>query len=170
MTLRLVLDDGTNLVATFPGAAANLGLRAPQPAATSIVAAPGADINTLANQYGTVHLTAGTYNLSAPLVLNQPVTITADPGTTLLFAQVPGDPTWTAAIKINAGNTTLSGFAVRFAGPINWTSGDQLRAGSDRHDRQFRHRARPVAGGYHADESRPRVTSAGQRRGSRRRT
>ncbi len=123
MTLRLVLGDGTNLVTTFTGGAANLGLRCPQPPATSIVAAPGADLNTLANEYGTVHLTAGTYNLSAPLVLNQPVTITADPGTTLLFAQGPDDPTWTAAIKINAGNTTLSGFAVRFAGPINWTSG-----------------------------------------------
>ena len=123
MTLRLVLDNGTNLVTTFAGGTTNLGLRSPQPAATSIVAAPGADLNALANTYGTIHLTAGTYNLASPLVLNQPVTITADPGTTLLFTQASNAPTWTAAIKINAGNTTLSGFAVRFAGPINWTSG-----------------------------------------------
>jgi len=123
MTLRLVLADGTNLVATFTGGPVNLGLRSAQPVMTSIVAAPGDDLNILANEFGSVHLTAGTYNLSAPLVLNQPVTITADPGTTLLFTQGPNAPTWTAAIKINAGNTTLSGFAVRFTGPINWTSG-----------------------------------------------
>jgi hypothetical protein len=122
MTLRLVLDDGSNQVVTFPGGAANLALRAPGPSATSIVAAPGDDLAALANQYGTVHLTAGTYNLSAPLVLNQPVTITADPGATLVFTQAAGATPWTAAIKIKAGNTTLSGFAVRFSGPINWSS------------------------------------------------
>jgi hypothetical protein len=122
MTLRLVLDDGSNQVVTFPGGAANVALRAPGPSATSIVAAPGDDLAALANQYGTVHLTAGTYNLSAPLVLNQSVTITADPGATLVFAQAAGGAPWTAAIKIKAGNTTLSGFAVRFSGPINWAS------------------------------------------------
>jgi hypothetical protein len=122
LTLRLVLDDGTSLVDTFPGGTANLALRAPAPAATSIVAAPGDDLGALANQYGTVHLTAGTYHLSAPLVLNQPVTITADPGATLLFTQPAGAAPWTAAIKINSGNTTLSGFAVRFDGPIDWSS------------------------------------------------
>jgi hypothetical protein len=122
MTLRLVLDDGSNLIDTFPGGAGNVALRAPGPAATSVVTAPGDDLAALANQYGTVHLTAGTYNLSAPLVLNQPVTINADPGATLLFTQPAGATPWTAAIKINAGNTTLSGFAVRFAGPINWSS------------------------------------------------
>src|SRR5262249_54046869 len=74
-------------------------------------------------QYGTVHLTAGTYNLSAPLVLNHPVTINADAGATLLFAQGVNDPTWSAAIKIQSGHTTLDGFAVRFAGPIRWTDG-----------------------------------------------
>src|SRR5262249_3004099 len=122
LTLRLVLDDGTNLVTTFTGSSASLALRAPAPAATSIVAAPGDDLNTLANTYGTVHLTPGTYALSAPLVLSRPVTIPADPGTTLLFSQAADDPTWTAAVKILAGNTTLDGFAVRFAGPIDWTS------------------------------------------------
>jgi hypothetical protein len=122
LTLRLVLDDGTNLVATFPGGAADPGLRSPNIAASHVVAQPGDDLQSLANQYGTVHLSAGTYNLSAPLVLNRPVTITADPGATLLFAQPAGDSPWTAAIKINAGHTTLNGFAVRFAGPINWNA------------------------------------------------
>jgi hypothetical protein len=120
MTLRLVLDDGTNLVATFPGGAADPGLRSPKLVAGNVVAQPGDDLQSLANQYGTVHLSAGTYHLSAPLVLNHPATITADPGATLLFAQPAGATPWTAAIKINAGHTTLSGFAVRFAGPIHW--------------------------------------------------
>src|SRR5206468_3109550 len=39
LTLRLMLDDGTNLVATFPGGAANPALRAPAPAASTVVAA-----------------------------------------------------------------------------------------------------------------------------------
>ncbi len=120
MTLRLVLDDGTNLVTTFAGGFADPGLRTPNIAASSIVAHPGDDLNLLANSYGTVHLSAGTYNLSAPLVLDNPVTITADPGTTLLFTQPAGATPWTAAIKINAGHTTLNGFAVRFAGPVQW--------------------------------------------------
>ena len=105
MTLRLVLDDGTNLVATFAGGGADPGLRAASIAATSVVAHPGDDLNILANQYGTVHLTAGTYNLPAPLVLTEPVTITADPGTILLFSEAD-DPAWTAAIKILAGRTS----------------------------------------------------------------
>jgi hypothetical protein len=122
MTLRLVLDDGTMLATTFAGGSCDPGLRSPSPASSSINAQPGANLNALANEYGTVHLAAGTYNLSAPLVLTQPVTITADAGTTLLFSQPANAPTWTAAIKVMAGHTTLEGFAVRFAGPINWTA------------------------------------------------
>ncbi len=37
-----------------------------------------------------------------------------------MFSQGANDPPWTAAIKVMAGNTTLDGFAVRFAGPIDW--------------------------------------------------
>jgi hypothetical protein len=122
LTLRLVLDNGTMLATTFAGGSSDPGLRSPSPASSSITARPRDNLNALANQYGTVHLTAGTYNLSTPLVLTQPVTITADPGTTLLFSQAANAPTWTAAIKIMAGHTTLNGFAVRFAGPINWTA------------------------------------------------
>ncbi len=32
------------------------------------------------------------------------------------------DPPWTTAIKVHCGNTTLHGFAVRFAGPIRWNN------------------------------------------------
>jgi hypothetical protein len=122
LTLRLLLDDGTTVATQFPGGAADPGLIAPLPAATSIVAHPGDDLNALANQYGTVHLTTGTYTLTQPLVLNAPVTINADPGATLLFSQPQSASPWSAAIKINAGHTTLQGFAVRFSGPVNWAS------------------------------------------------
>jgi hypothetical protein len=120
LTLRLQFDDGSMAVVTLPGGASDPGLRGPNIAVTSVVAHPGNDLNDLANNYGTVHLSAGTYALSAPLVLNSPVTITADPGTTLLFSQSASDAPWTAAILIHASHTTLNGFAVRFSGPVNW--------------------------------------------------
>jgi hypothetical protein len=95
----------------------------PTPAPTSVVAHPGDDLNALANTYGTVRLAAGVYPMSQPLVLNRPVNLVADPGVTLLFSQAPDASTWTAAIKVRASHTTLSGFAVRFAGPVRWTPG-----------------------------------------------
>ena len=122
LTARLLLSDGTTVATRFAGGAANVALRSPAPASTSVQAQPGADLNALANQYGAVHLAAGTYALSQPLILNHPVTITADPGATLVFSQGASDPAWTAAIKIHAGNTTLEGFAVRFATPIRWST------------------------------------------------
>ena len=122
LTLTLVLDDGTTLAARFAGGAADPGLRAPGPAPTSVVASPGDDLQSLANTFGTVRLTAGVYPLSAPLVLDNPVTIEADPGVTLLFAQPAGAAPWTAAIKVTASHTTLEGFAVRFNGPVDWNA------------------------------------------------
>ncbi|MDR3632246.1 MAG: hypothetical protein P4L84_00340 [Isosphaeraceae bacterium] len=121
LTLTLSLANGSTLVTQFAGGACDLGLLSPSTAATSVIAKPGDDLNALANAYGSVHLTAGTYTLDQPLVLNEPVTITADPGVTLLFEQGPNDPTWTTAIKLNAGHITLDGFSVRFTGPIRWT-------------------------------------------------
>jgi hypothetical protein len=123
LTLLLRLDDGTYVAAHVAGGAANPGLRQPQPAASMITAYPGDDLNALANTYGTITLVAGTYPMSVPLVLNQPVTILAEPGATLLFSQSASAPTWTAAIKVRSSHTTLEGFAVRFSGPIRWTSG-----------------------------------------------
>ena len=122
LTARLLLDDGSTLVTTIAGGAADLSQRSLRPAPTSVTAHPGDDLNALANAYGAVHLAAGTYALSRPLILNNPVTITADPGVTLLFSQAAGAAPWTAAIKIHAGNTTLDGFAVRFATTINWST------------------------------------------------
>lgn len=138
LTLTLVLDDGTTLATHVAGGASDPGLIAPRPANSSIDAKPGDDLGALVDQYGTVHLTAGTYNLSQPLVLDKPVTITADPGTTLLFSQTAGDAGWNAAIVIECGHTTLQGFAVRFSGPVQWAppsaSGPAVIGSADNYD------------------------------------
>jgi hypothetical protein len=123
LSLRLVLDDGSIAVASVVGDSMDLGRIAPGPAATSVLAHPGDDLNDLANRYGSVRLSAGRYDLDRPLVLNNPVSITADPGATLIFTQPASAPAWTAAIKVHASHTTLDGFAVRFAGPVRWDDG-----------------------------------------------
>ncbi len=123
LSLRITLDDGTVLVSRLAGGISDPGLRAPEIAPTSILARPGDDLNSLAGRYGTVWLASGTYRLDRPLVLDNPVSILAQPGVTLLFSQAPDAPSWSSAIKIHSGHTTLDGFAVRFAGPIRWTSG-----------------------------------------------
>ncbi|MCA1685001.1 MAG: hypothetical protein LC745_03260 [Planctomycetia bacterium] len=122
LTLLLTLDDGSVLATRLSGGACDPGLRAPGIATTSVVAHPGDDLNALANRYGTVRLSAGLYPLNQPLVLNHPVTITADPGSTLLFTQSANAPAWAAAIKVRSSHTTLDGFAVRFAGPVRWAA------------------------------------------------
>ncbi|CAN5912893.1 hypothetical protein BH23PLA1_BH23PLA1_23320 [soil metagenome] len=120
LTLRLSYDDGSFSLVRFPGGSSDPGWRAPRPEASSVNAQPGDDLHDLTDRFGAVHLTAGTYTLDRPLVLNRPIAITADPGATVVFSQ-PSDATaWTAAIKIHHGHTTLDGFAVRFAGPIRW--------------------------------------------------
>ena len=93
LTLRLIFQDGETTVAQFAGGACDPSRRVPAPSPSSVVARPGDDLNDLANRFGTVKLAPGTYRLARPLVLNHPVTLTAErPGTTLLFAQGPGDP------------------------------------------------------------------------------
>ena len=121
LSLLVRYDDGSLGVTTLAGGMSDLGKLSAGIAPTSVVAHPGDDLGDLAGRFGTVRLSAGTYNLTAPLVLNRPVTLAADPGVTLRFAQSADATTWAAAIKINAGHTTLDGFAVRFAGPIRWT-------------------------------------------------
>jgi len=122
LTLRLIAADGRSLLARFPGGGCDLGRRAPQPAASRTLARPGDDLQALVEQYGTVVLTRGTYLLRRPLVLERPVILTSEGGATLLFDQPPTEPRWTTAIKLHVGNTTLDGFAVRFAGPVRWNS------------------------------------------------
>ncbi|MDB5350390.1 MAG: hypothetical protein JWN86_1637 [Planctomycetota bacterium] len=120
LTLRLAFDDGTTSVTQLLASTTDPGRREPGPAASSVVAHPGDNLNDLANRFGTVRLSAGIYALSSPLILNQPVAIVADPGVTLQFSQAASEPAWSTAIKIHAGHTTLDGFSVRFATPVRW--------------------------------------------------
>lgn len=120
-TLRLVSKSGQSLVARFPGGACDPSLRAPAPDSTRVEAKPGDDLQALVDRGGVVSLSPGDYRLSQPLILNEPVVLTAESGgATLTFSQPPGAEPWTAAIKIHRGRTTLNGFAVRFDGPIRW--------------------------------------------------
>lgn len=101
--------------------------RAPVPAGTSITAVPGDDLQALVNQYGTVNLSAGVYNLSKPLILVRPVNLLGSAGAVLNFQQ-PADSTgWSTVITLAAGNTRLSGFRVQFTGPVKWL--DNIRFG-----------------------------------------
>ncbi len=124
MTLRILFEDGRMAVSQFPGGKADPGLRASfWPAKTTVNARPGDDLNDLARRFGTIQLSAGRYVMKAPLVLEKPVHLVGQAGSTLEFVQDAGAPTWTSAIKIHSGHTTLEGFAVRFASPIRWTPG-----------------------------------------------
>jgi Bacterial Ig-like domain len=127
LTLRLQFDDGSMALVPIVGDSIDLGLRGAEPSSTVVTAQPGDDLNSLANQYGTVELSPGVYTLDQPLVLNHPVTITSTaPGATLLFSQPPNAPAWTTAILVQASHVALDGFAVRFAGPINWNQDVQF--------------------------------------------
>lgn len=123
MTLRLVFADGKSAVVRFPGGPCDPCRRSPAPASAKTTAKPGDDLNDLANRFGTVRLAKGEHLLARPLVLDHPVRIIGEPGATVIFAQGKADPPWSAALKIHAGQTTLEGFAVRFAGPVRWAQG-----------------------------------------------
>ncbi len=120
LTVRLGFDDGSQAVAMVVAGVTDPTRRAARPDATSIVARPGDDLNSLVSRFGTVRLGAGVYEMTKPLILTKPVALLADPNVTIRFSQPSGDPAWSTAIKIHAGNTTLDGFSVRFATPIRW--------------------------------------------------
>lgn len=124
MLLRIAFEDGRTLLARFPGGKADPGLRASsRPSKDAVTARPGDDLNDLARRFGTIRLAPGRHLLNGPLVLEKPVTIAGEGGATLAFSQAADAPTWTAAIKIHSGHTTLENFAVRFDSPIRWTPG-----------------------------------------------
>ena len=118
MTLRLLDSSGQEELIRFPGGLVDFARMAPPLPTGTIQAKPGQDLQSLVNRAGTVQLAPGVYPLTRPLVLNHPVHLIGS-GATLRFSQT-GGPTWTAAIKVHSGGTTLEGFAVRFAGPIRW--------------------------------------------------
>jgi hypothetical protein len=123
MTLRLLMADGRSIVGSFPGGSCDPSLRSEAPAATSVAAKPGDDLNDLANRYGTVTLAPGSYTLARPLILDRPVTLTSAGGAEIVFAQGWAEPAWKAAIEVRAGRTTLERLSVRFAGPVRWDQG-----------------------------------------------
>jgi hypothetical protein len=116
MVLCLTFKDGTMAVVDFPGGPCDPGLKVAGTAPTSAVAKPGDDLQGLASRFGTIRLAKGTHRLARPLVLDHPITLTGEPGTTLTFAQGQAEPPWTAAIKVHRSHTTLQGFAIRFDG------------------------------------------------------
>ena len=122
MTLRLVTSSGQNFLSRFPGQGCDLSLNGPKPVPGRMEARPGDDLQALVGKCGTLVLSPGTYRLARPLVLDLPITVTSEGGAILLFDQAATEPAWTTAIKIHRGNTTLDGFAVRFAGPVRWNN------------------------------------------------
>jgi hypothetical protein len=121
MTVRLRYSDGRDVFSMFVGGPCDPYLQGEPPRATAVVARPGDDLNALADRYGTVTLSPGTYALDRPLVLARPVRLIGHGDATLRFSQPPSAPTWSAAVKIHRSNTRLEGFAIRFAGPVRWT-------------------------------------------------
>ncbi|MDX2036532.1 MAG: hypothetical protein SFX72_07765 [Isosphaeraceae bacterium] len=120
MTLRVAYADGGEAFVAFPGGRADPTERSPRPVAGEVRARPGDDLQQLVDRGGTVRLDAGRYALRSPLILRRPIVLEGAPGAVLEFSQAANEPAWTAAIKLLAGNTRLSGFAVRFAGPVRW--------------------------------------------------
>ena len=121
-TVRFINADGRMFYSQFTGGSCDVAKRSPAPDPSRIEARPGDDIQALADRYGTVVLSRGTYRLSHTLILKRPVTLTSDGGATIVFAQDKTDPPWTAAIKVRCGNTTLNGFAIRFEGTFRWNT------------------------------------------------
>ena len=123
LTLRLAFEGGSIALMTIPGGPADPALRSPGPGESRATAHPGDDLQDLAHRFGAVRLSAGVHERDAPLILDRPVSITADPGATIRFRQPEGQAPWATAIEVRAGRVALDGFAVRFAGPVRWASG-----------------------------------------------
>lgn len=119
-SVRMVATDGRNWHGQFPGGPSDLAKVAPMPDSTRAEAHPGDDLQALLDRSGTVILTKGTYRLRHPLVLNRPANLTSSGGATLLFSQDASAAAWKTVIKVKGSNSTLEGFAVRFAGPVRW--------------------------------------------------
>ena len=162
LTLRLIGQDGKMTVARFAGGACDPARRAPPPAASRVDAKPGDDLAALANQYGTVSLAPGTYRLTRPLVLEKPVTLTAEGKATLLFSQAPGRCSLDDGDQDPLGSYDLERIRrpVRGADPVG--PGSQLRTGGHRHDRQSRSGEERLQGGPGHDPARPREPCPGR--------
>jgi hypothetical protein len=127
MMLRVLLRIGAGAnqtaICALPGQPCDPYRRGSIPADSYVTARPGDALSDLIAHFGHVVLTDGRYRIKAPLVLNHPVTISGSHNAILEFSQPPDAPEWSEAIRISAANTTLEGFAIRFAGPVRWVAG-----------------------------------------------
>ena len=125
LTLRLTFADGSLMLVQFPGGRCDPLAQGVLPGPTSALAHPGDDLQAMAARGGTLTLAPGTYPLHRPLILDEPITIRGMAGGDApLFSQTPDDTTpWETAVEIRRSNTTLAGFAIRFADPIRWSEG-----------------------------------------------
>ena len=120
LTLRLLFTDGAQAVAQVAGATSD-PRRRDQPVGTSSenVGTAALLMDAVNRQIANIHLAAGTYLMSAPLNLNYPVKITADPGASVVFSPSPSNLSWTnasGAIGVWASHVSLDGFAISFQG------------------------------------------------------
>ena len=134
LTLRLLFTDGAQAVAQVAGATSD-PRRRDQPVGTSSenVGTAALLMDAVNRQIANIHLAAGTYLMSAPLNLNYPVKITADPGASVVFSPSPSNPSWTnasGAIGVWASHVSLDGFAISFQGDsASWAyTGSTTRA------------------------------------------
>jgi len=134
MTLRLDFGSYGQQATQFAGGYCDLGLASNISSSYKIepAGASASQIETDANTYGTVYLSAGTYNMNQQLILNNPVTIepVAGASATLVFTQpqttsgspMPTPTSWSDAVRINASHVTLENFCIQFSGPFLWTT------------------------------------------------
>ncbi|MFM7592969.1 MAG: hypothetical protein ACKO85_14375, partial [Isosphaeraceae bacterium] len=120
ISIMAATDMGRMYGISLTGGKVDTGKRAALPGTTTITAVPGDDLQALVNQFSTVNLSAGTYNLSKPLVLARPVNLVGTAGAVLNFQQAADSPGWSTVITLAAGNTRLSGFRVQFTGLVKW--------------------------------------------------
>lgn len=124
MTLRLAFADGTLSVVQFRGGACDplkcLDARLPE---MPVLVRPGDDWGARLAAPANLRLARGEHRLSSPLVLQHSTRISAEPGAIVRFEQPAGSSPWREAISIRSGGVELTGFAVRFAGPIRWEPG-----------------------------------------------
>jgi hypothetical protein len=120
LSIMAASDSGRMFGISLTGGLVDPSKRAPFPANSSITAVPGDDLQLLLNQYGTVNLSAGTYNLNQPLVITRPVNLVGQGEAILNFQQPADSPGWSTVVTIAAGNSRLAGFRVQFTGPVKW--------------------------------------------------
>jgi hypothetical protein len=144
VSLRIHFADGTNTVVAVKTDAVDLQQRVPMPRPGRVNARQGDDLQGLVNRAGTVVLGDGEYRLTGPLLIDKPTRIEVAQNARPVLVFSPGQTLdWTSAIKIRSGGVSLSGFAIKFSGPIPWSMdvayGPAVIATTDNRDSGFNH-------------------------------